>query len=108
MLLLGAKPYLRIWRQNTGAAVYMAGGKKRFVRYGVPGGGDVSGIFACGKRIELEVKDVGGRLRPEQKNFGAMIASMNGLYAVVRSEDDAKKVVDNHLIGCMVCSGRTS
>lgn len=108
MLRIGARPYLRIWRQNTGVAVYMAGGKKRFVRYGVPGGGDVSGILACGKRLELEVKDEGGRVRDEQRNFGEMIVRMNGLYAVVRSEGETDAVLDSHLRACTVCSSKTT
>lgn len=109
MLLLGARPYIRIWRQNTGQAVYIGtDGRKRFVRYGVPGGGDISGILACGKRIELEIKDKNGRVREEQKLFGEMIDRMAGVYAVVRGEADAEKVVDSHLLSCTVCGNKTA
>lgn len=109
LLYAGSRAYARAWRQNTGGASYTsAGGGRRFIRFGVPGGGDISGILACGKRLELEVKTDTGRIREDQKNFGAMIQRMGGLYGVVRSEADAKELLDKHLQGCMVCAAKIS
>lgn len=108
MLEFGALPYLRIWRQNTGVAVYESKtGAKTFVKYGVPGGADLSGLLACGKRVELECKrEGGGRHEPEQKRFGAMIARMGGMYALVSSVADARAALDSHLTVCDTCRSR--
>lgn len=87
MLYLGGLPNVRIWRQNTGKAML----KGRMVQFGVPGQADLSGIIAPnGRRLEIEVKSATGRVRPQQKAFGAMIEKMGGVFVVARTVEDVK------------------
>ena len=76
------------WRQNTGAMVGEYNGKKRFLRFGKQGGGDITGILSDGRRCELEVKGPGGKQSPAQKEFQAMIEKNHGVYMLVRSVND--------------------
>lgn len=76
---------MRIWRQNTGAALT----KNGMVRFGVPGQADITGLLIpSGRRIEIEVKDAKGRQRESQKNFQAMIEKSGGIYILARSVED--------------------
>lgn len=92
---LGARPDLRLWRQNTGMAFSPDG--KRAVRFGVPGQADLSGILAGGRRLEIEIKGPRGRQTPEQMFFGAMIARFGGLYIVAHSLQDAVSAIEEVL-----------
>lgn len=49
------------WRNNTGGFVGTYKGKKRFVRFGIPGAGDIFGLTKCGKFLSIEVKVLGKR-----------------------------------------------
>ena len=81
-------PSVRLWRQNTGAARGPGG---VYIRFGVPGQADISGILAPhGQRIEIEAKTKTGRQRPEQKKWQAMIERFGGLYILARSVDDVR------------------
>lgn len=81
----GARNDMRIWRQNTGAALT----KNGMVRFGVPGQADITGLLIpSGRRIEIEVKDAKGRQRESQKNFQAMIEKSGGIYILARSVED--------------------
>lgn len=105
---IGSRPDVRLWRANTGAA-QMANGQ--FVRFGIPGQADLSGITADGRRLEIEVKSATGRLRPDQVAFGKMIRRFGGIYIVARSVEEAVRQVeaailresipgsDDHLLG---------
>ena len=88
---LGARPDVRLWRSNCGAARDRATG--RVVRFGVPGQADLSGIYrrpcpCCGtplgQRLEIEVKTPTGRQSPAQRKFQAMIERFGGLYIIGR------------------------
>jgi len=76
----------RYWRQNTGGAFFnyktkSGEEKKQFVKYGVVGGGDISGLRPpFGQRVEIEVKVPGKKQRPSQKLFEQMIKDGGGLY----------------------------
>lgn len=71
-------PTIRAWRQNTGAFKSESGS---FVRFGVVGQGDISGIIGPhGRRLEIEVKVLGGKQSKHQKSFQEMIQKMGGLY----------------------------
>lgn len=72
-------PGVRCWRQNSGALKDATG---RVVRYGIIGGGDISGIAPGGRRIEIEVKAGKDRMSEQQRNFAAMIRAAGGLYLV--------------------------
>lgn len=112
-------PRARVWRSNTGAGIGMSTVKKaveqirrgettgaiktllsRPIKWGVVGGGDISGVFPMlctnalrkndglrvyALRCELEVKAEGDRQSQDQKNFEAMIDAAGGIYIVARS-----------------------
>lgn len=82
---------LRLWRSNSGTARSPAG--DRFVRFGVPGQGDLSGILQGGRRLEIEVKSASGRQSQQQLNFMEMIRRYGGLYVLARSVDEAVRGV---------------
>lgn len=99
LLALGARSHLgRFWRQNVGKARPL-NSPHQVITYGVPGAADISGILADGRRAELEVKRPGEYQSPEQKRFQAMIESLGGFYAVVRSVDEAVAAVEAALAG---------
>lgn len=128
MLHVGARPFLRLWRQNVGVAVphttvraalnHLEHGRvndamellrrARYIRFGVKGAADLTGALACGKRLELEVKSATGRQRDGQRQFQNVCESLDVLYAVVRSEEEADAVLDKHLETCSVCRRRTT
>lgn len=64
------------------------------VRYGVgsPGGSDLIGVFR-GKAVFAEVKTPTGRLSPDQIRFKTLIESKGGLYVVLRSVEDATRLL---------------
>ena len=91
MLEFGQRTDMKIWRQNTGVAKTLDG--NRFIRFGVVGCADISGIIKGGIRLEIEVKKRTGKQREAQKAFQRMIESMGGIYIVARSVDDVYKVL---------------
>lgn len=88
-------PGVFVWRSNAG--VSRSGG--RYVRFGLKGQGDISGVIRGGKRLELEVKLPGGKYKvtEEQAAFGARINELGGVWAVVRSVEEALAVVKGAL-----------
>ena len=89
--ILGQRPELcRVWRQNTGCLLDTLG---RPVRFGVNGAGDISGLLVDGRRLEIEVKTETGKQSDEQKNFEAMIRRFGGVYLLVRSAEEALRMV---------------
>ena len=90
MEALSGRQDLRAWRNNVGAA--RDGG--RFVRFGLPGSADITGILQDGRRREIEVKGPRGRLSEKQKNFGAMIEKFGGVYGVVSSAAEAIELLE--------------
>lgn len=85
---------------NTGAAE-MAGS---WIRFGLPGQADISGILCNGRRLEIEAKAERGRQSQAQRLFQAMIEKYGGLYVLARSVEDAMHAVDDALRG-EVCDG---
>lgn len=98
-------PRCRVWRQNTGMGVPIASVRRAAAcihsgdikgalsalsytnRFGIVGGGDVSGIMNGGRRMEIEVKAGKDKQSDEQKAFQSMICSLGGIYLVCRSVD---------------------
>lgn len=78
-----------IWRSNTGAS--RSGG--RFVRFGVAGQGDITGLLPGGRRLEVEVKTPTGIVSLAQQEFGERINMHGGLWFVARSVDEAVNTV---------------
>ena len=85
----GTRPDLRLWRQNTGAARI----GRRFIRFGVPGQADLTGILPGGRRVEIETKSPDGRQTPDQRAFQALIERFGGLYVLARSVEDVRRVI---------------
>jgi hypothetical protein len=112
LLEFGAKPWLRIWRQNTGKAygystingarALLRGNNPRaalqmldhaqLVTYGQPGAADIQGIlsmnrlgFSDGRFLAIEVKRVGGKQTDEQLAWQAMVQGKGGIYILAHS-----------------------
>ncbi len=89
------------FRMNTGAVVSEYKGKKRFMRFGTPGMGDVLAFRqvydpACNyfhiDVLWLEVK-AKGKQSEAQKSFQAMVEAQGHRYAVVRSVEDVEALL---------------
>ena len=89
----GTMSRLRIWRANTGVAQI----GKRFVRFGIPGQADLTGILPDGRRLEVEVKSATGRQTRDQKSFQRMIEKFNGVYVLARSVEELRNALREHL-----------
>lgn len=84
-----------LWRNPRGFDTHFPDGtpRKAPFRYGVgDGGADYLGLFD-GRFLAVELKTPLGRLQPNQRNFGALVARLRGVYAVVRSEADARALL---------------
>ena len=106
--ILGQRPELcRVWRQNTGclhsrrssipSSKHRIDKLGRPVRFGVNGAGDISGLLVDGRRLEIEVKTETGKQSDEQKNFEAMIRRFGGVYLLVRSAEEALRMVTKEM-----------
>jgi hypothetical protein len=87
-------PGVCAWRNNTG--VSRSGG--RYVRFGIAGQGDITGLLRGGRRLEIEVKTAKGKVSPEQVAFGESITSKGGLYIVARCVEDALAAIRAALV----------
>jgi hypothetical protein len=87
LLALGARPELRVWRQNCGQIpVRDRTGKVVRVFYPGPpnGAADLSGIvFDSGKRLEIELKAADGKRSPEQVRWAEFIQRAGGVYVLL-------------------------
>jgi hypothetical protein len=90
-------PGVMAWRANVGAALDSHG---NFVRYGVKGQADISGIIRgadhahpIGTRLEIEVKTTQGTQSEAQINYGTMIVRYGGVYIVARSVEDVARAL---------------
>lgn len=84
-----------LWRNARGFDAYFPDGTKREapIRYGVgDGGADYLGLYD-GRFLAVELKTPLGRLQPNQRNFGDLVTRLGGVYAVVRSEADARALL---------------
>ena len=94
-LALGRTPHcLRLWRNNSGAALDPTG---RLVRYGVGiGGSDLLGwrsVNGVAVFCAVEVKDARGRITPDQQRFIDVVTAAGGYAGVARSVDDARAIL---------------
>ena len=81
------------WRQNAGRIRSHTGA---WVQLGPVGISDIVGVV-CGIAFFFEVKTSKGRQRKEQAAFEKAITKAGGVYAVVRSVEEAIQVVENHI-----------
>jgi len=90
---LGYKGYF-CWRNNTGAIkTHNRYGKERFFKFGRSGSGDILGLTKDGRFFTIEVKSVGGRIRPFQHDFMEEVRKNKGLVIVAYSLDDVSSVL---------------
>ena len=82
----GARPDMRIWRNNTGTGYSLDGG--RIITFGLKGSADILGILTGGRFLGIEVKTSKGRQSKEQVSFQRMIEGFGGLYILARSTQD--------------------
>lgn len=92
----------RCWRNNRIDALTVTGdGKRRYVKAGINGQADISGIFPVarwvvmehgtklsgisGLRLEVEVKTGRDKLSADQLGFKAMILTAGGIFVEARS-----------------------
>jgi hypothetical protein len=74
------------WRNNTGSFKNKAGG---FYRFGALGSPDIFAVLRpTGQLLGIEVKDVKGKLNPNQEAFRDQLEGAGGRYIVARSLDD--------------------
>ena len=100
----GARPNMRIWRNNTGSAygVSLIQRAKQagyipdnlpITKYGIKGMADIFGIIAPnGRHISIECKSDKGKQTPEQRIWQQMVESMGGVYILARSLKDVSEV----------------
>lgn len=109
ILLRCSRGLSRLYRNNVGQLIDKAG---NHVRYGLcnPGGSDLIGWrsititpehvgMTIAQFTALEVKNLTGKATPDQLRFGAIVAKAGGLFAVVRSADEAEKILSSPLTG---------
>ncbi len=124
MLKLGTKPWLKIWRNNTGQAwngvrVSLKKGSRVVdsmgrelvvenddilirrahpVNFGLKGSGDIVGIIAPkGTVIYIETKYGRYKQTEQQKLFAKMIESMGGIYIVARDPEMVEQQIIDEL-----------
>ena len=90
LLRCGSLPHVRLWRSQPLVARTKTGRVVRALPVGFP---DISGIMAGGRMVALECKTTTGRVSQEQAAFGAMLVKFGALYGVVRSVEDALRVL---------------
>ena len=93
MDLLALYPNIYARRQNTGAFAGEYKGRKRFVRFGTPGAGDIIAVGPAGLYIEIEVKVPGKGLRPEQAVHAGWVRKMGGAFIVAHSVEELQEAL---------------
>lgn len=91
---LGARPDVRIFRNDVGRAIDPRSGAH--LAFGLcVGSSDLIGLVAPhGRFLALEVKSQTGQPTPAQSAFIAMVNAMGGVGRVVRSVDEALAAAD--------------
>lgn len=88
---------LVLWRNNAGLNTHWPTGEKRKapIRYGVatPGGADYIGLYR-GDFVAVEFKTARGSQEPDQIAFEALVVRTDGIYAIVRNENDARELLE--------------
>lgn len=96
-LHLGARKDCVFFRNATGLAESMSGGK---VRYGLcKGGSDLIGfVRPSGRLVTLELKAPGGRESDDQKRFRALVNLGGGYSRVIEAPDKTKEGLAQALV----------
>jgi hypothetical protein len=94
LLACGSTPHARVWRNDTGLAYTI---DRTPFRYGTPGAPDILGILCTGHLIGFEVKTGKAVQNQDQIRFQCMILTFKGFYFVVRSEFEARALLNQTL-----------
>lgn len=87
------------WRQNTGVGKF----GKRFVRFGVPGQADISGVLpGSGVRIEIETKRPGNKPTPLQLAYLRGINASGGVACWTSDPSHLDRIIVAVLAGARV------
>jgi len=90
---LGRLPDVCLWRNHVGQLTDTNGRPHRFGL--AVGSADLIGVLApSGRLIALECKSPTGRLRPEQRDWLAVVRRFGGFACVVRSVEEALAAVE--------------
>lgn len=81
------------WRNNSGVVFSEYKGRKRMIRYGLPGSSDILGIMKDGRFLAIEVKRAKGKESKLQKEFLGNIINNGGVAIVARSIEDVTKII---------------
>jgi hypothetical protein len=94
MVAIGSRPWMRVWRQNTGSVEVVKKGKPVGVFHAGPpkGASDISGIVGSlvpndpvsGFRLEIETKAESTSDLPHQAAWKQMISDLGGVAVKVR------------------------
>lgn len=88
-------PELVVWPNVCGVFLDEHSNTKRRVGIGNPGGADLIGLWrmpsGVARFVALEIKTPIGRQSEEQKRFQQLVEKRGGVYAVLRSVDDARR-----------------
>jgi len=101
----GSKRWMRLWRANVLAARM----GDRFVRAGVPGQADLTGILrvgGVGVSLWIEVKSATGRQTQSQEWFQQMVERLGGLYILARSVRDVDDAINAYRERCRTLLGK--
>lgn len=84
------------WRNNTGSYAVPASRehRRRFIRYGAEGSGDILGALPGGRFLSIEVKVGRDRLRDSQREWMERVNVSGGLAIVARSVEDVERYVE--------------
>ena len=90
------------WRANTGAMTATAStGRRRFVRFGVPGQPDILGLLPpAGRLLAVETKQKGRKPTAAQAAFLANVEAAGGLALVVRDVEELRRALAAAGVGC--------
>ena len=88
----------RLFRNNSGVAKHVKGGKTWHVRYGVGttkgGGGDLIGWTRTGRFASLELKVGDDKRTIEQKTWHGWVIAGGGVSGEVRTVEDAMRILE--------------
>lgn len=106
-LYLSHRMDLRLFRNNVGCLPDGHGG---YIRFGLcTGSGDLIGIkqvnltchcgaiIPAGVFVSMEVKRIKDTSSKEQRSFREMVSGLNGIAGVVRSEEEAEKLIETRI-----------
>ncbi len=80
------------YRQNSGG---LEDKKGQFVRFGTPGAPDIIAVIR-GQYIGIEVKDVKGKLNPNQEKFRDALEAAGGIFLTIRNIDELLAFLKNN------------